>query len=97
MVKRMKRSVREPSPPWLEVCTEVQEALDAGQPIVALESTLISHGLPYPQNLETAQMLESTVREGGATPATIAILDGAASPHDYFQLTIAVNITQRRG
>jgi pseudouridine-5'-phosphate glycosidase len=63
-------------PEWLQLGTEVQQALDAGRPVVALESTLISHGLPYPQNLETAHMLEETVREHGATPATIAILGG---------------------
>jgi pseudouridine-5'-phosphate glycosidase len=61
---------------WLRISAEVQEALDSGRPVVALESTLISHGLPYPQNLETAQMLENTVREHGAVPATIAILKG---------------------
>jgi pseudouridine-5'-phosphate glycosidase len=62
---------------WLQVSTEVQAALDDGRPVVALESTLISHGLPYPENLETAQMLEATVREQGGTPATIAVLDGS--------------------
>jgi pseudouridine-5'-phosphate glycosidase len=62
--------------PWLHVDAEVQTNLAAGLPVVALESTLIAHGLPYPENLETAQALESTVRERGATPATIAILDG---------------------
>jgi len=54
----------------------VQAALDSGEAVVALESTLIAHGLPYPENLETAQALETEVRERGATPATIAILDG---------------------
>ena len=60
----------------LQVCVEVQAALDSGEAVVALESTLIAHGLPYPENLETAQALETEVRERGATPATIAILDG---------------------
>lgn len=55
---------------------EVKEALDGAQPVVALESTVITHGLPYPQNLDTAIAMEKTVREGGAIPATIAILDG---------------------
>lgn len=50
--------------------------MDSGKAVVALESTLISHGLPYPENLETARALEARVRERGATPATIAILDG---------------------
>lgn len=55
---------------------EVSGALEANQPVVALESTVIAHGLPRPQNLETAKRLEQIVREAGATPATIAILDG---------------------
>jgi pseudouridine-5'-phosphate glycosidase len=55
---------------------EVAAALDANRPIVALESTVIAHGLPRPTNLETAHALESEVREGGSTPATIAIIDG---------------------
>jgi pseudouridine-5'-phosphate glycosidase len=54
----------------------VQEALDANLPLVALESALIAHGLSYPQNLETAQGLEHAVRENGAIPATIAIIEG---------------------
>ncbi|MDX1613472.1 MAG: pseudouridine-5'-phosphate glycosidase [Candidatus Promineifilaceae bacterium] len=54
----------------------VQAALDAGQAVVALESTVISHGLPYPQNLETARAVETAVRQGGAVPATVAILSG---------------------
>jgi len=56
----------------------VQAALDAGQPVVALESTLITHGLPRPVNLEVARRLEAVVRDNGATPATIAILGGEA-------------------
>ncbi|MEO1313107.1 MAG: pseudouridine-5'-phosphate glycosidase [Pseudomonadota bacterium] len=55
---------------------EVAEARAQGQPIVALESTIITHGMPYPQNLETAQMVETAVREAGATPATISIAEG---------------------
>jgi pseudouridine-5'-phosphate glycosidase len=55
---------------------DVQAALDQGQPIVALESTVITHGLPHPKNLEVAQAMEAAVRNGGATPATIAILGG---------------------
>ncbi len=62
--------------PFLEISPAVNEALLAGQPIVALESTIISHGMPYPQNVETAMLVEKTVRENGAVPATIAILDG---------------------
>ena len=59
------------------VCSpEVQAALDAGKPVVALESTIISHGLPRPQNLEAAKEFEEILRSAGVTPATIAILDG---------------------
>ncbi len=54
----------------------VAEALDGGHPIVALESTIIAHGMPYPANLETALQVEQAVRDGGAVPATIAVLDG---------------------
>ena len=55
---------------------EVAEALDAGQPVVALESTLITHGLPYPTSVETALAMEAAVRESGAVPATIAVIEG---------------------
>ena len=55
---------------------EVKDGLACKRPVVALESTIISHGMPYPQNIETARMLENTVRENGGVPATIAILDG---------------------
>lgn len=61
---------------FLQVSPNVKAALDSGQPVVALESTLITHGLPYPLNVETALAMEAAVREGGATPATIAVLDG---------------------
>jgi len=59
-----------------EIRPEVQKALDTNSPVVALESALISHGLAYPQNLETAQALEQAVRGNGALPATIAIIEG---------------------
>jgi pseudouridine-5'-phosphate glycosidase len=55
---------------------EVADALTAGKPVVALESTLITHGLPYPQNVETSANMETAVREGGATPATLANIQG---------------------
>lgn len=55
---------------------EVQAALNDNQPVVALESTVISHGLPWPKNLELAQEMEATIREQGAIPATIALIDG---------------------
>lgn len=61
---------------WLVLKAEVEEALGAGQPVVALESTLITHGLPFPTNLETAHRLEDVIRAEGATPATIAVLGG---------------------
>ena len=61
---------------WLAVADEVREAVASGRPVVALESTLISHGLPYPANLEVAEASEAAVRESGAVPATVAIHDG---------------------
>ncbi len=69
-----------PSPPGrytrLVIHPEVRSALETGRPVVALESTLITHGLPRPKNLEVAQTLEATVREAEAVPATVAILGG---------------------
>lgn len=61
---------------YLKLSPEVEEALQAGKPIVALESTIISHGMPYPQNVETAYACERVCRENGAVPATCAILGG---------------------
>ncbi|WP_017185803.1 pseudouridine-5'-phosphate glycosidase [Alkalibacillus haloalkaliphilus] len=61
---------------FLSYTKEVQEALQNKQPVVALESTIISHGLPYPQNLEMARKVEEIIREQGAVPATIGIMDG---------------------
>jgi pseudouridylate synthase len=62
--------------PLFSILPEVQQALAEGKPVVALESTIISHGMPYPKNVETAFSVEGTVRENGATPATIAIMNG---------------------
>ena len=62
--------------PYLDVAPEVAAAVAAGKPVVALESTIISHGMPYPQNVETALKVEEIIREHGAVPATIAILGG---------------------
>jgi pseudouridylate synthase len=62
----------------MRIAPEVAEAVAAGQPVVALESTLISHGLPRPRNLDVALELEAAVREGGAIPATIAVVAGEA-------------------
>ena len=61
---------------YLDLSPEVAEALRAGKPVVALESTIISHGMPYPQNVETALRVENTIRENGAVPATIAVIGG---------------------
>ena len=61
---------------YLSVSGEVKAALAAGKPVVALESTIITHGMPYPQNLEMAREVEAVVRANGAVPATIAIMDG---------------------
>jgi pseudouridine-5'-phosphate glycosidase len=60
----------------LDLSDDVAVALAERRPVVALESTIITHGMPYPQNLETAKMLENAVRSQGATPATIAVIDG---------------------
>jgi pseudouridylate synthase len=65
-----------PPAPHLVLHPAVRAALEDSRPVVALESTLISHGLPWPENLEVARGMEATVREGSATPATIAILGG---------------------
>lgn len=70
---------------YLSILPEVQEALQTGQAVVALESTIISHGMPYPQNVETALKVEAAVRAQGAIPATIAIMDGRC----YVGLTAA--------
>ena len=61
---------------YLDIEPSVKKALEEGRAVVALESTIISHGMPYPQNVETAKALENIVLENGATPATIAIIDG---------------------
>ena len=61
---------------YLDIAPEVQKALDEGRPVVALESTIISHGMPYPQNVETALNVEKIIRDNGAVPATIAIIGG---------------------
>ena len=62
--------------PDLVLTEEVAQALSDGAPVVALESTIISHGMPFPQNVEMATEVERIIREGGAVPATIAVLDG---------------------
>ena len=62
--------------PYLDIKPDVAEALAAGKPVVALESTIISHGMPWPQNAETALRVEETIRQNGAVPATIAVIGG---------------------
>jgi pseudouridine-5'-phosphate glycosidase len=66
-----------PHSSFLKISADVADALAADRPVVALESTIITHGMPYPQNLEMARNVEAVIRRGGATPATIAIMDGA--------------------
>ncbi|MGB9813225.1 MAG: pseudouridine-5'-phosphate glycosidase [Thermovenabulum sp.] len=61
---------------FIDLSQEVKKAMEEGKPVVALESTIISHGMPYPENIETAETLENIVREHGAIPATIAIING---------------------
>ena len=60
----------------LKLSPEVAEALKNNRPVVALESTIISHGMPYPQNVETALNVEKILRDAGCVPATIAVIEG---------------------
>ena len=61
---------------FMDIKQEVEKALEEGTPVVALESTIISHGMPYPKNVETALAVEEVIRKNGAIPATIAIIEG---------------------
>lgn len=61
---------------YLDVRSDIKEAIEAGKPVVALESTILSHGMPYPENLEFARNVEKIIKEEGAVPATIAIIGG---------------------
>ena len=61
---------------YLDIAPEVAQAIKDGKPVVALESTIISHGMPYPKNVETALLVEQTIRDNGAVPATIAVIGG---------------------
>ena len=83
---------------YLEFSKEVQEAIKNELPIVALESTIISHGMPYPQNIEMAERCEDIVRENGAVPATIAIMDGkikiGLSKEELNRLATAKNVAK---
>ena len=86
------------SHPSLHLAPEVAEALATGRPVVALESTIISHGMPYPQNVAMATEVEGIVRDNGAVPATIAILDGrlciGLSPDQLELLASDGNVTK---
>ncbi|HTD02837.1 pseudouridine-5'-phosphate glycosidase [Undibacterium sp.] len=81
---------------YLEYSEEVAQARAAGKPIVALESTIISHGMPYPQNVQTAREVEQIIRDAGAVPATIAIIAGkirvGLSPAELEQLGTTPNV-----
>ena len=88
---------------YLDCSDEVKKALSEGRPIVALESTIISHGMPYPKNVETALLVEKTVRDCGAVPATVAIIGGrlkaglSAEQIEYFgKKGTAITKTSRR-
>ena len=88
---------------YIDMTPEVKEALETGKPVVALESTIISHGMPYPKNVQTAMAVENVIRENGAVPATIAIIKGrlkvGLTPDEleYFgKKGMAINKTSRR-
>jgi pseudouridine-5'-phosphate glycosidase len=68
--------IDQPLPPFVDIHEEVHAALVACRPVVALESTIITHGMPFPQNGEMAERVEAVIRATGATPATIAVIDG---------------------
>ena len=82
----------------LDINQEVQTALDQKQAVVALESTIISHGMPYPQNVEMAKKVEDIIRQAGAVPATIAIMDGkikvGLDPEDLERLASEGNVAK---
>ena len=87
---------------YLSCSAEVRDALEAGGPVIALESTIISHGFPYPANVECAFECERIAREEGAVPATVAILDGrlaaglSASQIEYLGSTPGIAKASRR-
>ena len=61
---------------FMDINPEVEKALEEGTPVIALESTIIAHGMPYPKNVETALAVEDVIRKNGAVPATIGIIGG---------------------
>ena len=88
---------------YLDFSPEVQQAMAEGKPIVALESTIISHGMPYPKNVQTAIEVENVIRQNGAVPATIAIIRGrlkvglTSEQLEYFgKKGMAITKTSRR-
>lgn len=82
----------------LEIAPEVASALAEGRPVVALESTIISHGMPYPENIEMAKKVEGIIREQGAVPATIALMDGRVkvglAPEELERLATEQNVAK---
>ena len=78
-------------PSAVRLLPEIADAVAEGRPVVALESTIIAHGMPYPQNVETARRVEGLIRAGGAVPATIAVVDGA------FQIGLDADLLERLG
>ena len=83
---------------YLDIQPEVKEALDTGKPVVALESTILSHGMPYPQNLEFGRTVEQIIRDEGAVPATLAIVNGrmkiGLSEHELEIMCRAENVAK---
>ncbi|MCX7559852.1 pseudouridine-5'-phosphate glycosidase [Sulfitobacter sp. F26204] len=79
----------------MKLSAEIAQARDNEKPVVALESTIITHGMPYPQNLEVAQQVEADVREAGAVPATIAVMDGTL--HIGLEAEDLSNLAQAKG
>src|SRR5690606_15993330 len=81
---------------FIDIAPNVLDALKKGEPVVALESTIISHGMPYPRNVEVGMTLEKIIKNQGATPATIAILDGrikvGLSPDELTKLGSVGNV-----
>ena len=61
---------------WIDISEEIQDSIKRNTPVVALESTIISHGMPFPQNLETALEVQNIIRKEGSSPATIAVIGG---------------------
>ncbi|KAL9021473.1 MAG: hypothetical protein Q9185_001370 [Variospora sp. 1 TL-2023] len=93
-------STRTPKNPFLQITDEIQEAVHSNKPVVALETTIYTHGFPYPQNTALASHLESVVRENGGIPATIGVLNGIArvglDAEELIQLTASAGRTDTK-